>query len=156
MKDIETAKKFLITGDAISYLAAPSDLGIPSIPIAFDLSVQWAPEELLSLSTAETLNFNDMPMNLIVKKPDYLGTSMWEFRHGRTPISARINDVDCLKRFQNREIDVRPGDALKCRVSIERKYGFDNELISDTYTITKVVNVLPNQLGQANLWSDNP
>jgi hypothetical protein len=50
---------------------------------------------------------------------------------------------------------VRPGDALKCIVTLERSYGFDNELIEETYTVTKVTEVLQNQFRQISFLEDN-
>jgi hypothetical protein len=84
-------------------------------------------------------------MILAVKKPDYLGTSKWELRHGKRTISAKIEDANWLGRFQGRQVDVRPGDALQCTVKIEMLYGFDNELISERYTVLKVIEVLANR-----------
>jgi hypothetical protein len=55
-----------------------------------------------------------------------MGTTAWE--------ASKIEDATWLKRFQGREIDVRPGDALKCEVRIEHLYGHDNELLSERYT----------------------
>ena len=65
-------------------------------------------------------------MILAVKKPDYLGSSKWDMRHGKRAISVRINDEVFLQQFQDRKIDVRPKDALKCMVQVEMKYGNDN------------------------------
>ena len=93
-------------------------------------------------------------MVLIVKKPDYLGTSMWDLRHGRRPVSARIEDTKWLERFQSRRVDVRPGDALRCRVRIEMLYGHDNELIAERHAIEEVHEVLENKYDQALLFKD--
>ncbi|MFT4701363.1 MAG: hypothetical protein ACI9ND_002556 [Yoonia sp.] len=81
-------------------------------------------------------------MILAVKKPDYLGSSKWDMRHGKRAISVRINDEVFLQQFQDRKIDVRPKDALKCMVQVEMKYGYDNELISETFIIVSVDTVL--------------
>ena len=94
--------------------------------------------ELENYTIKETTKYDNMSMTLIVKKPDYLGTSQWEFRHGKKPISANIEHEDWLKRFHNREYDIRPGDALKCHATIEFIYGYDNELIKEKHTITEV------------------
>jgi hypothetical protein len=155
-KEIDNAKNFLIPGsDRMSYQPAPSS-GTAIVPAAeFNLLLNWAPNELLSIATKETIKFENMQMNLIVKRPDYLGTSMWEFRHGKAPISAKIADVDWLQRFQARAVDVRPGDALKCKVAIERKYGHDNELIEESYTITKVEGVLQKEVEQTSFFSQS-
>ncbi len=147
-KQIDEAKQELSEGDRISYLSDEND------PVDFDLSVSWSGEELSDLLVRETTKFENMPMNLIVKRPDYLGVSKWDFRHGRRSISARIEDTSWLTDFQERKVDVRPGDALKCLVTIEYSYGFDNELVSENHTVTTVEAVLENQIRQANLLDD--
>ena len=149
-KDIQSAKAYLLPGDRITYLPSPKS-GTGLAPLDFDLSVSWAPEELLSVTTKETTKFENMPMNLIVRRPDYLGTAMWEFRHGKQTIAAKIMDGPWLQRFQNRAIDVRPGDALKCLVTIERNYGYDNELLDEKFIISVVEDVLQNQMRQLEL-----
>ena len=60
---------------------------------------------------------------------------MWDLRHGKSSISAKIEHEEWLRSFQNRSVDVRPGDALKCAVRIEMMYGHDNELINEKYYI---------------------
>lgn len=84
-------------------------------------------------------------MILAVKKPDYLGASRWELRHGKRTISAKIEDISFLRRFQGRQIDVRPGDALRCMVQSELRYGFDNNLLSERHTIIEVQEILPGE-----------
>ena len=143
-KEIDAAKAELSDGDRITYLTEENEA------IDFDLAVSWSVEELSDLLVRETTKFENMPMNMIVKRPDYLGVSKWEFRHGRKPISARIEHESWLADFQDRKIDIRPGDALKCLVTIEHAYGFDNELVSETYTVTTVEAVLVNQIRQAS------
>jgi hypothetical protein len=146
---IDDAKGLLQSGDKISYLS-PNEPGLD-----FNLSVRWSSQELSDLAVNETTKFEKMPMILIVKRPDYLGTSKWDVRLGKKPISAKIEDAGWLARFQAREIDVRPGDALRCLVSIEQKYGFDNELILEEHVITSVEEVLENQIRQGDLGIDS-
>ena len=75
------------------------------------------------------------------------GNIYWEFRHGTSPIFARISDEVWLERYQKeREFDIRPGDALSCRVTVECSYGYDNELIRTSYVVEKVEQVLGNQI----------
>ena len=57
-----------------------------------------------------------------------------------------------LSEFQHRQQNVRPGDALKCMVAVDMRYGFDNELISETYVVTEVLEVLENNSDQADLF----
>lgn len=47
-----------------------------------------------------------------------------------------------LRSFQDRKRDVRPGDALRYMVTVEMRYGYDNELISETYVVNTVIDVL--------------
>jgi len=149
-KGIEAAKSPLIPGeDKISYISPDAT------DVDFDLTIRWAPEELISLATKETVKFENMPMTLVVRRPDYLGLTKWDFRHGKRQISARISDSEWLRAFQSRETDVRPGDALKCLATVEHSYGFDNELISENVTITKVVEVLENRLSQLGLFEND-
>lgn len=101
-------------------------------------------DELAKMSTKETITSPASAMILAVKKPDFLGNSKWEFRHGKRTISASIADERFLSDFQGRRRDVRPGDAIRCLVATEMSYGFDNELISESFTVVEVVEVLEN------------
>ena len=85
------------------------------------------------MAVKETVTFPAAQMILAVKKPDYLGDGKWDLRHGRRAISARIEDGAWLRRFQSREVDVRPGNSLRCEVRIGNLYGYDNELLTERY-----------------------
>lgn len=77
-----------------------------------------------------------------VKKPDYLGESRWEFRHGTRPISAKIVHADWLKDFHNRKYDIRPGDSLRATVLTTVSYGYDKEVVAIHYDITEVKEII--------------
>ena len=49
---------------------------------------------------------------------------------------------------------IRSGDALRCRVRQKFHYGYDNELIAEKYTITKIEDVLENKYKQTDLFDD--
>ena len=142
IKDIDIAKNDLIEGDKLSYISPDKD------PIDFDLGLSLDGAELEDMIIKDREIHENMSMNLIVKKPDYLGVSKWDFRHGRHIIQANIHDEEWLKNFHNREFDIRPGDALKCKVTIEYSYGYDSELLKETYTVTSVTGILANQVWQ--------
>ncbi len=149
-QELDVAKRELIDGDSLQYISPDEP------PLDFDLKVYWSPEELDDMSIKETTKFDNMRMNLIVKKPDYLGASKWDFRHGSKQISASIHDDQWLIDFQHRNVDIRPGDAIRCLVSVENSYGYDNELVKETYTVTKVEEVLIEQAWkQDGLLSDD-
>ncbi len=118
------------------------------------LSVRWSIEDIEALAVSRTLESPPSPMILAVKKPDYLGTSQWDLRLGRKTIQAKIQDADWLRRFQAREEDVRPGDALECMVVVTQLYGHDNELVAERFAVVTVINVLRNQYTQAQLFGD--
>lgn len=145
-RTLDEARGDLIEGDELIYRSADED------DIRFDLGIRWDISDLEAMSVKETAVHENMSMNLIVKKPDYLGNSMWDLRHGNKTISAKMEDGDWLEAFQDRQIDIRPGDALKCKVTLENRYGFDNELISESFTITKVMEVLEKHTPRQHSW----
>lgn len=139
-KELDAVKSDLIEGDELKYIPPEGE------PIGFDLKISWEDVELENMVIKETTKFENMPMNLIVKKPDYLGTSKWDFRHGKIVIPASIQDENWLKNFQARKFDIRPGDALKCKVTVENSYGYDSELVKESYVVTSVNEILVNQV----------
>src|SRR5581483_11674669 len=146
VKDFQAVKEQLSPGDRAIY--EPRD----GEPIEMNLTVRWDIDEIEEMAVKQTMTFPLAPMILAVKKPDYLGDSKWELRHGKRTISAKIEDEKWLKRFQGRQVDVRPGDALKCDVRIENLYGHDNELLAERYTIVRVAEVLPDSYKQGGLF----
>lgn len=146
---IQTAKDMLLPEDKAFIESGDGRLEI-------DISVRLEPDQLSEMATKETIRMPPAQMILAVKKPDYLGASKWDFRLGRRAISARIEHDAFLAEFQGRKQDVRPGDALRCMVAIEMRYGFDNELISETYVVTEVVEVLEDRYDQGELFDDEP
>jgi hypothetical protein len=81
-------------------------------------------------------------MIFVVELPDYGGTGEWKLKHGRTQVIASCASGTLLDRFYRRELDIRPGDALHCRVAFETAYGPDYEVISEKFRIVEVVEVL--------------
>ncbi len=135
VRDFQSVKERLLPGDRALLLTHDGN-------IEMNLSVSLPIEDIEALAVSRTLESPASEMILAVKKPDYLGTSKWELRHGKRTISAKIEDDEWLGRFQGRQVDVRPGDALQCIVKVEMLYGFDNELIMERYTIERVTDVL--------------
>ncbi len=79
---------------------------------------------------------------LKVKKPDYLGTSMWGFRFGNHMIEAKITDIAWLIRFQSNVEQVQPGDSLRVMLFEEVSYGYDNEVVHTEYEVREVLSVI--------------
>ena len=106
----------------------------------FNLDINLNIEELEELITTENL-VSTTKMILKVKKPDYLGDSQWNFKHGEHPINAKIEDSKWLKDFQEGNIELRPQDSLTCMVEVAVKYDENSEVISTTHIIKKVIKV---------------
>ena len=138
-ESINKSKRLLNESDKMKYLTQENE-------IEFDMAIDISPEDIRELVTKETMVSNNNNLILGVKKPDYLASSKWDMKHGNKTISVSIEHSDWLETFQNREIDVRPGDALDCTVRIERKYGHDNELLSEQYFVVSVNRIVNNQL----------
>lgn len=81
---------------------------------------------------------------LIVKKPDYLGISKWEFyQNGKEKIiHVKLLDDSWLKSFQSGNIDLRPGDSME--VSLETSVLLNSEMkeISISHYLHKVYRVI--------------
>jgi hypothetical protein len=135
-------KDLAMIGEATSHLG-PNDVatyesdGITSgFNKKFHVDAEFA-EELL---TDETIS-NRSEVLLRVKKPDYLGESMWEFVHAGHVIRARIEDHDWLVQFQFQRIEVLPGDALRVQLETTTHHGSDGSEIMTYYRILKVTGV---------------
>ena len=99
---------------------------------------------------------NTNQMILKVKKPDYLGESMWELKHDTKSFLAKILDTEWLKSFQQRKFDIRPGDSLRVELEIIVKYGYDSEVISTHYNVLNVNEILPMVIDdQIGMFSDD-
>jgi len=138
MRDIQKAKDHLIPGDRATMIT-------PAGEVEMKLTIHWSIDDIEALAVARTLAQPASEMILAVKRPDYLGHSRWDLRHGKRTIQAKIEDEAWLRRFQQRSVDVRPGDALRCIVRIELLYGHDNELLQERYTVLEVMEVLMNR-----------
>ncbi|MDL1893628.1 hypothetical protein FBQ87_12195 [Sphingobacteriales bacterium CHB3] len=104
-------------------------------------SFSIVPEKIEELLTHEVID-NQSTMILKVKKPDYLGESQWDFRHGTKPLSVKIVDSEWLKNFHDRKYDIRPGDSLRAVVVTKVSYGYDNEVVATHYEISEVKEII--------------
>ena len=131
---ISNALRYLTAGDSAKLMT-------PDGEAHFNLMLRVSPDALRDLLVKERIT-NELPMILKVKRPDYLGESMWDFKFGEHPIQAKILDVEWLSTFQQRKIHVRPGDAIRATVWHTVEYGFDAEVVREHYEITKVLEVI--------------
>ncbi len=110
----------------------------------FNLDLYVTPENIEEL-LAKEITESEGEMIVKVKKPDYLGESKWECKHGKSHIDISIADKEWLTKFQNRAILVQPQDSLRGRVKIKNIYDENNELIDTQYTMVMVIEVIPAQ-----------
>lgn len=134
--DITLSLGNMAEGDSAQY-ESPSEG-----KISFNQALRVNEGELTELLAARTM-INENEMILKIKKPDFLGSSMWEFRHDGHPIEAKIADHSWLAEFHNNGAGVLPGGALRARVRIESPYDMENDALPPRYTILEVLQVLP-------------
>lgn len=135
IRKVSTALQYAEKDNHIIYIAGQKEKA------DFNLEFNFSPESIEELLTKEKLS-NETEMILKVKKPDYLGESQWDIRHEKIIIYAKISDARWLKKFQERKINVRPGDSLKALVKTTVNYDYNNEVIGTHYEILKVQNVI--------------
>jgi len=111
-----------------------------------DLSKRIAEPRALLL--ARKLVNHSADMIFVVEMPDYHARGEWQLRHGETRTTAVSEPGTLLDKFYRRELDVRPGDALRCRVDLETSYGPDHEVLAERYRIVEILEVLPASVNQ--------
>lgn len=96
-----------------------------------------------TLLLARKLVNHSADMIFVVEMPDYQGSREWLLKHGDTRTIAYCDPGTLLDKFYKRELDIRPGDALRCKVDLETAYGPDHEVLTERYRIVQIVEVLP-------------
>lgn len=85
---------------------------------------------------------SDHTIILKVRRPDYLGSAQWEFRHGSDTVQAPITDIAWLRRFQSRQVRLQPRDAIRCRMRVRVQYGANLEPIQTSREVVEVIDVI--------------
>jgi hypothetical protein len=135
LERISSSLSHLQKNDNASYLISDDE------KVNFNLEFSLVPESIDDLLTKDKIA-SQAEMILKVKKPDYLGESKWDFRHGGRSFPAKIIHREWLESFQDREVDIRPGDSIRAKVEIINKYDFDGELISTDHSILQIFEVI--------------
>jgi hypothetical protein len=100
-------------------------------------------EEPGALLQSRKLVIHSADLIFVVEMPDYQGSGQWLLKHGGTRTTAAAEPGTLLDKFYRRELDIRPGDAIRCKVDIETSYGPDHEVLAERYRIVDIVEVLP-------------
>lgn len=111
-------------------------------PIPFNRMLRINESEMTQLLAVRTLT-NVSELILKVKKPNYLGSSMWEFHYDGHSIEARIQDANWLEKFHNGGAGLLPRGALRASVRVEVSYDDQSESLPPKYTILEVLEVIP-------------
>lgn len=135
LKQISEAFEFLNETESISLLSDEDD----DVTLYGTLSVKQ--EDIVNILAGDSIS-NEVEKILIVRKPDFLGDTQWDFRHEKKKFSARIDHAEWLSQFRAGEIDIRPGDALRVITLETTTYGKDGEVLSEDSSITKVLGVI--------------
>lgn len=106
-----------------------------------DLSRTIADPRALLLS--RKLVNHSADMIFIVEMPDYQATGEWQLKHGEVRTTAVSEPGTLLDKFYRRDLDIRPGDGLRCKVDFETLYGPDHEVLAERYRIVEILEVLP-------------
>ena len=128
---------------AKSGLGAGSAVRISTNNGSADLDLGRTISEPSALLQARKLVNHSADMIFVVEMPDYQATGQWQLKHGDIRTSAYSQPGTLLDKFYRRELDIRPGDALRCRVDFETSYGPDHEVLTERYRIVEVLEVLP-------------
>lgn len=108
-----------------------------------DLDLSKRIAEPRKLLLARKLVNRSADMIFVVERPDYQASGEWQLKHGEIRTTAIAEPGTLLDKFYKRELDIRPGDALRCKVDFETSYGPDHEVLAELYRIVEIVEVLP-------------
>jgi hypothetical protein len=139
----EVARSIVMISSAIEPLGERDSIAYLSVetPVQFNKSLQIVPDALTDLLVKESIT-SETPMILMIKRPDFLGDSRWEFRHEHRVFEARIQDLEWMSEFRNGLVFLQPGDALRSLVRSIVRYGYDGEVVDSKHEIIKVVEVI--------------
>jgi hypothetical protein len=115
-----------------------------------ELDIAKRIDEPRALLQARKLVNHSADMIFVVEMPDYQATGQWQLKHGGTRTLAYSEPGTLLDKFYRREVDIRPGDALRCRVDFETSYGPDHEVLTERYRIVEILEVLPAARGASD------
>jgi hypothetical protein len=133
--DVTASLEYLDEGDSATYETRRG------VIVPFNQSLRVNELEMTEMLSVRQVT-NDSELILKIKKPDFLGNSMWEFRYDGHPIDARIVDYEWLDIFRRDGAGVLPGGALRAVVRVEVAYDDQNDSLPPRYTVLRVLEVL--------------
>lgn len=152
MNTLQGAKARLTHGESVTVQSA----GFPDRKIDLDAR---APVKLAVVRTEETSKQDGgiSEMLLLIRKPDLIGKSKWDFKHGKQSVSAQIEDQDWMRRFhRGQEGSMIPGTEMRARVRLSYERGTGGSINDVEYVIEKVIGIEPPRMSvQERLFDDD-
>ena len=130
---------------SISLASIPDDQNVTFASPEGTLRVNTAfsvSDEQLREILVRTHRVHRVHVPLVVKRPDYLGVSMWDVIESGHSVKAKIIDQDWLERFHNREVSLLPGDALMAGLRIDAYFDEEGNVFETKYTVEKIEEVV--------------
>jgi hypothetical protein len=140
----EVAQSLLLLSEGTTPLG-PDDHAkylTPDGTVEINRSFRVTPERIEEVLTQQTV-INPRDLILKIKKPDFLGDSMWEFRFDGRKLPAKVIDEKWLSEFHQGNVTLHPGDALDVAIEETIKYGYDKEVLATHYRVLQVRAVIP-------------
>lgn len=134
LRDVSNATRRLTDRDTASFQSSVGSA-------RFNGNLAISDEAIRDLLTRE-IKESVSNQTLLVKKPDYLGQSMWSFRYQTHAIDAKILDTEWLDSFHAQRVSLQPGDALRVTLREVFYYGHYGEVVSAHYEVLKVIDVI--------------
>jgi hypothetical protein len=143
LSKMQESLHILDEGDNVTY-------GFDHHKIGLNKDLQISDQVVREVLTQQVIKSSSVKI-IKVKKPDYLGKSMWEFVYDGRSIDAKVSHDEWLFEFQHKGLPVKPGDSLKVTLYEEISYGYEGEIVHKHYEIEKVHEVIkpPSQSGMA-------
>lgn len=142
LSEVDIAEQAKIISGSLSNLQAGEyiSLGGDDGDAVIDADFSVTDEDINDLLISQTLE-SVREIILMVRKPDFLGESKWEFRFDRKNMSVAIADKDWLSEYQDGRKDIRPGDALRVNMKESVSYDAGGEVVSVEREIVKVLEI---------------
>lgn len=146
VKKISVALAPLPSGQSIAYVSSEGSLEINRSFAVTDEQI----EEILT----KKFKTERTRMALTVKKPDYLGKSMWDMIAQGHPVKAKIIDEHWLETFHQRQVALLPGDALSADVRIDAHFDEEGRIFETKHTVEKVHEIVKINGEQLEIFKD--
>ena len=101
-----------------------------------------------SVAEAEVEPF-EQEMRLLVKKPDMIGNSQWDFLDRGYVVRAKMSDTGWVDSYHKNQLALKPGDGIEARVRLTPKHGTSD--LAYNYEVVQVRNVIPSGITQQSM-----